>query len=339
MSDEPTNSSSQPQAPEQSQAPAQPQAPAAPEAAVPPGVAPMGAPKQKKDRQISTFLLVSIILLAGLTVASISLLFIGDFDGKFLRVFSTFVLFAVFVVLTAFDMRRGESEVWYAPVALIANAYLLGLTLILIWMTEYEPFFLGFEIFWKSVFVILVTRLVLLGSEFLLRSSEKYPESVSRFAFVTCVLATLTAIMFTAPVGIEAFDLQVPDVYWRISTAILILTALAMSITLLLRWNFWTQHRAKQPKPAPVAVPAAAPVAAPGAAPVAAPVSAPVSAPMEQSGMQQQPQQQSQASEGGNAAGEKSEEGLLPWPRFADGRPYPAGPDNQPDFEAARRMQ
>ncbi len=84
---------------------------------------------QPKPRTISTFLKVSIILLAALSVASISLLFIGDFQGKFERVFSTFVVFAVFVGLTALDTRRGQRNEWYAPVALIANSYILALSL------------------------------------------------------------------------------------------------------------------------------------------------------------------------------------------------------------------
>src|SRR5690606_22157126 len=91
-----------------------------------PGDQDAGGAQQPGVRKLSTFLKVSIILLAGLTVASISLLFIGDFEGKFERVFSTFVLFAVFVLLTALDTRREQKSEWYAPVALIANSYILA---------------------------------------------------------------------------------------------------------------------------------------------------------------------------------------------------------------------
>lgn len=263
-------------------------------------------PKQKTGEsgpKLSTFLKVSIVLLAGLTVASISLLFIGDFDGKFPRVFSTFALFAVFVVLTALDTKFGQKSEWYGPVALIANAYILGLLLIVIWMTPYQPFGLVFIIFWKSIFVIVATRAVILCCQLLLRGDERRPEVVTRFAFITSMLAVLCGILFTAPVGIEAFELRIPDLYWKIAVAILILAALALSITLLLRWNYGsTVREAKRAAGVGVGAPgAAAPVAAPA---VAVPVVgvAPNGAP------------------------------LLPWPTFADGRPLPAGPDGQPDF-------
>ena len=286
------------------------------------------------ERGLSTFLKVSIILLAALTVASISLLFIGDFEGKFERVFSTFALFAVFVLFTALDTRREQKSEWYAPVALIANAYILGLLLIVIWMTPYDSFSLIWEIFWKSVFVILVTRLVILCCQLLLQMSGRMPESVMRFAFATSVLAVLAGILFTAPVGIAAFDLHIPDLYWKIATALLILTALGLSITLLLRWSYGSDAREAaraaraargaqtlgHPSPAPrPAAPAqlGGPHGQPAQAPAAQQPQAPQQAPAQQAApAQQQP--------------------LLPWPTFADGTPLPMGPDGQPDFSAQR---
>ncbi|WP_336652791.1 MULTISPECIES: hypothetical protein [unclassified Leucobacter] len=254
-----------------------------------------------KAEGLSTFLKVSIILLAALTIASISLLFIGELEGKFERVFSTFVLFAVFVLLTALDTRREQKSEWYAPVALIANAYILGLLLIVIWMTPYQAFGLVLEIFWKSVFVILVTRLVILCCQLLLGMSARLPDVVTRFAFVTSVLAVLSGILFTAPVGIEAFDLHIPDLYWKIATALLILTALGLSITLLLRWSFSSAAR-DAVRRARSAVPAAEAYRA-----------------------QPQPTVIQQAPVAGAQP-------LLPWPTFPDGRPLPAGADGQPDF-------
>lgn len=300
-----------------------------------------------QQRKLSTFLKVSIILLAGLTIASISLLFIGDFEGKFERVFSTFALFAVFVIFTALDTRREQKSEWYAPVALIANAYILGLLMIVIWMTPYNPFSLLWEIFWKSFFVILVTRLVILCAQLLLRVGAERSETITRFAFVTSVLAVLSGILFTAPVGIEAFELNVPDMYWKIATAILILTALGLSITLLLRWFFGADERE--------AARAARTGARPGSsAPYLAqqPNERTQRQQSQQSYLAQQQQaQQAQAQQQAQRQAEQAQQqariqapptasqsqpsgqsGLLPWPTFADGRPIPAGPDGQPDF-------
>lgn len=261
---------------------------------------------------------MSIILLAGLTVASISLLFIGDFEGKFERVFSTFALFAVFVLFTALDTRREQKSEWYAPVALIANSYILALLLIVIWMTPYTTFGLIFEIFWKSIFVILTTRLVILCCQLLLRAGDRLPGAVMRFAFITSVLAVLSGILFTAPVGIEAFDLHIPDLYWKIATALLILTALGLSITLLLRWSYGSERRdARAAERARLAQGPA----------------------VDNRSLAGQPMPQAQLAQAQPPAplAQPGEQPLLPWPLFPDGTPLPAGPDGQPDFSAQQR--
>lgn len=256
------------------------------------------------------FLKVSIVLLIGLTLASISLLFIGDFEGRFERIFSTFALFAVFVILTAIDTSRERANEWYAPVALIANTYILGLLLVVIWMTPFS-FALMFDIFWKSLLVILVTRLVILCCELLMRSGRSEDGNGNVFAFVTSVLAVLSGILFTAPVGVEAFNLFIPDTYWKVATSVLILTALGLSVTLLLRWAARSDERAvKRVAAKRVAGAQTAPAAS--AAP-AAPVAAPQAA---------------------MAHFEATAQPLLPWPTFADGTPIPALPNGQPDFSA-----
>lgn len=289
--------------------------------ATPAGPAPVGGDKKK----LSTFLKVSIILLSALTVASIALVFIGDFDGKFERVFSTFLLFALFVVLTALDTSRQQRSEWYSPVALIANAYILGLLLIVIWMSEYDPFWLGWEIFWKSLLVVAVVRVVILGAQLLLMLGHRLPEMVTRFAFVTSVLGVLSGILFTAPVGISAFDITIPELYWKISTATLILTALGLAITMLLRWAFRSEIRdqkraLRDEQRAALFGAQVSGAQVSGAQAPSAHVSqqpAATQSVLPQAAQAQQPSQQPE---------------LLPWPTFADGTPLPSGPDGQPDF-------
>lgn len=323
MSDQNTSAPEAQQTPTQTpqqeaQLPQTPDLPQGEPGAIPPLAPPPGQPLAPASgpapRKLSRFLLVSIILLAALTVASIALLFVGDFEGRFERVFSTFTLFAIFVVFTAFDTRRDQSTDWYAPVALLANAYILGLGLIVIWVTAYHPFDLMWEIMWKSLLVILVTRASILACQLLLKAANVQPESVGRFAFVTSVLAVLSGVLYTAPAGIDAFGLHVPDLYWRIATALLILTGLALSITLLLRWYYTADERAERAERRRAAIPApyAAGAPEPDAPTAAAPAPAPPAPPASQ--------------------------GLLPWPTFPDGRPYPAGADGQPDFLAAQQQ-
>lgn len=207
---------------------------------------------------LSTFMKVSIGILSVVTVLSISLLFIGDFEGRFERVFSTLALFAVFVLLTMFDTRWERKEDWYAPVALVANTYILGLLLIVIWVTPYDQFALQAAITWQSVYVVVVTRLVVWGIGFLFRKGEGAYQSLARWSQTTGILLLLTLVLFTAPLGFTAFRVYVPEMYWKFAVAALILSGLGIAVTLLLSWYFRAQDRQRRK----VATPAATPVTA-----------------------------------------------------------------------------
>ena len=93
---------------------------------------------------------------------------------------------------------------------------------------------LVWDIFWKSIVVILATRAVGGCSQLLLNRAENRPKPLGVFELITSLLATLTGILFTAPIAIEVFDVEVPELYWRCAVAALLLTALGLSISLLL---------------------------------------------------------------------------------------------------------
>lgn len=301
-------------------------APQSPEAQLPPqpvatsqplpsaGPAPHTAiaqPVGPAPKKLPTFLKISIILLAALSIASISLLFLGDFEGKFERIFSTFAAFAIFVGLTGFDTRRGQRNEWYAPVALIANSYILALLLIVIWMTP-AGWALGGEILWKSIVVIAVTRAVVGCAQLLLGMGEGRPRPLSVFALITSLLATVSGILFTAPVAIEVFDIEVPELYWKFAVAALLLTALGLAITLLLRWAYTGADREAARREREARRTAEAQF-------------------NEQQALVAYPQQPSAAQPYPQVAPAQP---LLPWPTHPDGRPLPARPDGQPDFSA-----
>lgn len=268
-------------------------------------------------RQLSTFVKLSIVLLAGLSIAAISLLFIGDFEGRGERVFATFFAFAIFVLLTAFDTRRQARGDWYSPVALIANSYILGLLLIIIWLTP-ASWALTFSIFTNTVIVVFVTRAVVFLAQLLAKMSAGRPKALRVFSLTTSLLATLTGILFTAPLAIELFNVRILELYWRIAVASLMLTALALSIALLLRWAYGKDPAGSQA--------AAAPVAPTGAA-VVTPVTGSVATTSETGSV-------AKTSETGSASTAAKQQELLPWPTFEDGSPLPIGPDGQPDFSA-----
>lgn len=321
-----------------------------PQAAPPSAKAPKAPkpPKSRDPRGLSLFLKISIVLLAALSIAAISLLFVGSFEGNFVRILATFVIFAVFVLLTALDTHLDKRSDWYAPVALIGNSYILAVVLIVTWMSPYEPFFLGWAIFWKALYVIVATRVVILCCQLLIGMGDRYPAALNIFAFITSMLAVVSGILFTAPVAIEVFEITIPDLYWRIAVAALLLTALGLAITLLLRWSYGSSdreaaRRAREAQRAQYQQQLA--YAAVGPAPQPMPQSVPVqqTAPVQQSIPAPQPQPaqaqpaQAQAEPAQSAPAQPAPpvpdaDGRLPWPTFADGRPLPIGPDGQPDF-------
>ncbi len=208
---------------------------------VPPQQAPTSG-----QRTLTTFMKVSIILLIVVSVVSIALLFIGDFEGRFTRVFTTLGLFALFTTFTALDTRLGRDNEWYAPLALIGNTYMLGLSLVIIWVTRGNEYTLFFILIAQIGLVLGVTRLVIFSGDRLLRIAPSAAGVLSKSAFTTGILLSISGILFTAPLAFNAFEVEVPELYWRISVAILILTGLFFAITLLLRWYFNAEVRAQQ---------------------------------------------------------------------------------------------
>lgn len=307
-----------PPMPAPGQASASPAAMAAPTMPAAPAAAAPVAANTASARSIPTFLKISIILLAALSIASISLLFIGDFEGKFERVFSTFVAFAIFVAFTGFDTRRGQRNEWYPPVALLANSYILALLLIVIWMTP-AGWSLVWDIFWKSLVVILATRAVVACAQLLLNMADKRPKPLGVFALITSLLATVTGILFTAPIAIEVFNVEIPELYWRFAVASLLLTGLGLSISLLLRWSYGSADReaARRAREAAALAHPGVPVGVAGYG---------------QPGPIPNPEPYRGAPN--FAAVPPVAQPLLPWPTYPDGRPLPVGPDGQPDFSA-----
>lgn len=305
-----------------------PHTPTSPPVPTPPVSAPSAEHVSQSSSGLSPFLKISIALLALLALASIALVFIGDFAGKGERIGGTFFLFAVFVGLTAADTRIGQRNEWYAPLALIANSYILAVMLIVTWMTP-NWYGLGWEIFWYSIVVLVVIRAVVGICQLLMKLGDDGPEAIGRFAFMASVLAVLSGIMFTAPIAIEVFAVRVPELYWKFAVAALLLTALGFAVTLLLRWAYGAQDRERARQIRDLQRSAAAQNLA-SQQQAALDTAALHSAGLHSAGLHSAGQVNGSA----YVAERPQPQPLLPWPKFADGRPLPQGPDGQPDFSA-----
>jgi len=270
--------------------------------------------ERPKASGLPRFLSFSIFALIGLTLLTIVALFVDSIDARGLRITLTFVVFAAFVGLTAMDTLRSTTRSWYPPAALLSNGLFLGASLLTIWLTTSS---LGLGIY--GIFLILIYALILrlsvlfgmLAMDAVDKESQsgrtlEGPERQSSIAATW--LAGIAAGLFVVYIAAKNIlsgrvlygDLDTFwDIYLKLSTAVLILAALALSISLLLRWFFGADQRRLERAAA-------------------------------------SSQRQQKAYELGQqpspvlatAPGQ-----LLPWPTFADGSPYPQRADGQPDFE------
>jgi len=293
-------------------------------------------PEQRSEVKagLPKLLSFSIWALVAITLITIVALFLDSIENRGARITMTFVVFAAFVGITAFDTLRGSKRSWYAPAALLANGVFLGASILTIWLTQTPYFGFTFVTLFHIVVYLGILRLGILFGMLAMnaidreteghREVQDYERRASVWAaWLGGAAAALFVIYIAANQILSGREINYGlysfwEFYLRMSTAVLILAGLGLSISFLLRWFFSADERAA--RRAELAGRAHtqnewAWQYEHGQAPAVQPqrdgfngMSNPV-----------QPQQP-----------------LLPWPTFDDGRPFPAGADGQPDFEAAK---
>lgn len=292
----------------------------------------IGRPAGRGQRSLSPFLLASIGLLVLVTIGAVVLLFVGTFEYRFSRVFATLIVFGLFTGLTGIDTSRVlASRKYYTPFALFANVYMLALSLVVIWVRDKPVTVMFLDFVGITLYVFALGRVALFGASVLLKAHAYGRRLLLATALGSAVLLAVCAVLFTIPVGMWAFHVDTPDLYWRICVALLIITALGVAVTSLLYWALSADERAarKQAHPSPYASHQPAPMPPSGAQPPGVrPYVGPRSAPAQTPQQATPPPQASPPAQGGAPQ---------PWPMLPDGRPVPALPNGQPDFEALRR--
>jgi len=313
-------------------------------------------PKSEVKEGLPKFLRFSIFALVAVTLITIVALFVDNIEGKGTKITLTFVIFAMFVGLAALDTLKGSKRSWYAPAAFLSNTVFLGASILTVWLTP--GIYFGFTA--VAIFHILVYLAILRAGLFFGmlamnaidkeedggRKLELYENRSSLWAawlggiaaalFVVYIAANQILTGRTINYSLFAFW----DIYLKLSTAVLILAGLALSISFLLRWFFGADERAL--KRAQYAGQAhlrsdweAQNRGSYGQDQWTTPQGQMPAWPTPGAGNQMPawpgPQPMVTADQ------TSQQQGLLPWPTFDDGRPYPAGSDGQPDFEAAKR--
>lgn len=310
--------------------------------------------KNEVKEGLPKFLRFSIFALVAVTLITIVALFVDNIEGKGIKITLTFVIFAMFVGLAALDTLKGSKRSWYAPAAFLSNTVFLGASILTVWLTP--GIYFGFTA--VAIFHILVYLAILRAGLFFGmlamnaidreeaggRKLELYENKSSLWAAWLGGIAAALFVVYIAAnqiltgraINYSLFAFW--DIYLKLSTAVLILAGLSLSISFLLRWFFGADERAlkrahyagqahlrsdweaqnrgygENQWPAPQGQMPAWPT--PGAGDQMPTWPAPTAA---------------------TPVATQQSQGLLPWPTFDDGRPFPMGSDGQPDFEAAKR--
>ncbi|MCH1881541.1 hypothetical protein [Agrococcus sp. ARC_14] len=316
-----------------------------------------GTPAPRRIMGIQPVLFVGMCLLAIVSIVTVVLIFIGDFESQAPRVVWTVVVFLAFTGLLALDLVLARRSATPLVIGVAANTYLLAVLMIAIWVRggrsggevddyDFGSGWLFAELLGIVLLTLLVVRAAAAGSWGLITLGKASGSQFGRvLGLVAAGLLGLVGVLLTLHFAIDAFGIDVGEWYWRSTVAAIVVTALAASVTVLLFWNRrnldWQEAEARGEHVRPAvqqgAVPAPSaqwPQAAAGSAsnPVAqqwpaAPAATQAStqwpaAPAATQWPGQPPQQ----------AAQPDANGLLPWPTHADGTPYPVGHDGQPVF-------
>ncbi|WAC66955.1 hypothetical protein OVA14_04095 [Agrococcus sp. SL85] len=281
-------------------------------------------PAPRRIMGVQPVLLVGICLLAIVSIVTVVLIFIGDFESQAARVVWTVVVFLAFTALLAIDLVLARRSSTPLVIGVAANTYLLAVLMVAIWVRsggtaepvdEYDlgSGWLFAELFGIVLLTIVVVRTAAAAAWGLIILGRRARAAFARVVgLVASALVGLVGVLLTLHFAIDAFGLDVGEWYWRSTVAAVVIAALASSITVLLFWNRrnldWQEAEARGEH---AAARAAGPVAPPMQV-VATP------APVATAAWPQVPQPDAQ--------------GRLPWPTYADGTPLPMGPDGQPLF-------
>lgn len=197
-------------------------------------------PPVTKDRKLTTLMLTNIIILSLVGVTSILIMLFGTFDGKGIRVTSTFLVFAAFTAFTAWD-SNDKNPRRYVPIGQVGNIYMLALSLMQIWLTlggySRTRYYGSGEILWNVLVIIVLVKIGVILVQKISDYTVRPQPSLSLFALISTCAFAITTILFTLPSGLKSL-VSFGDGYWKLSTAVILLAGLSLSVMVLLAWFF-----------------------------------------------------------------------------------------------------
>lgn len=200
---------------------------------------------------IQPVLFVGMVLLVLVTLLTIVLVFVGDIETQAARVVWTVVALVGFTALLALDLALSRRSSVPLVIGVAANVYLLAILMLATWVDarsavveptdpygyEYEPP-LGIALLGVYLLAFVVVRTAAAGAWALVALGRRGELPVARaIGLIAASLLGLAAVLLTLHLAIDAFGVEVGDLYWRLAVAVVVLAALAACITALLYWN------------------------------------------------------------------------------------------------------
>lgn len=195
---------------------------------------------QPKIKTLTTLMITNISILAIVGIASILVMLFGEFDGKGIRVATTFLVFAAFTTFTALDSSEKKPS-WHLPIGQLGNIYMLGLSLIQIWATlsVTNRYSVGFDIFSNVLMIIIIVKVGTIVVQKITDLVFVEQKTLSLAAKISAISFAAATILYTLPSGVGWIKLfSFDEGYWRFSTAVILLAGLSLAITVLLAWFY-----------------------------------------------------------------------------------------------------
>lgn len=189
-------------------------------------------------------LFVAICLLTVVALVTIVLIFAADVEDKGARVFMTVASFAVFTGLLLLDMTLAKTSIRPLLIGAIANLYILAIVLTGTWVSSDESGVLGLVLFGALLFVVFVVRALGALAWWLLSMGDRGDNGFLRtVAIIGAVTLALVAVGLTLPWLLSTMHLDVPSIYWQIVVSLVVVAALAVTITVIVYWNITAERR------------------------------------------------------------------------------------------------
>lgn len=189
------------------------------------------------SEKLAPFMLTNFVVIGIGTAATIIALLFGNFEGKVIRTISTLVVFAAFTIFAAMDSKR-KAPARYMMIAQVGHMYMLGLSLILIWgsLSSKSNSFQEFSIFTDMLIIIAIVKAGILVIQKVSDAMHIPHQWLNLVAKWGAISIALTSLLYTLPFGTD-FLFTFGEAYWKLSIAVLVFSACALSMTIMLAWQ------------------------------------------------------------------------------------------------------